>query len=283
MRFIPIGTPITGQRHGVVFNKAAASPQNPGSVLPAMPRARSRVIPLQPTPPRQVAVQQQLAAIAAFWATLNPATQLLWAYGTGIYTSAYANFIGLNTLMVQWGLSMYDSPPAFQPVSQVEILSLWPEPDGISTTLPLISYGPNAPGIESWLRLYVSWTPVTQPTPGYSTWYLTSGTQFVGSFGPIDYSAVSLWDFTDIQNAAIGQWCLPSTLDVSTMTYCGTEFAIGFQFYVTDQFGRQDAGYQPVLSGVFPQGWALATANPGVCPIAGPPPYPWPTAAAYWL
>ena len=280
MKYTPIGTPATGRRRGIVYS---INNPNPGAfppVFPALPRARATAIPIQPGLNPQVTQQQALAVAAAFWAALTPTEQAVWNNYPGPGSLGYNNSVAFNTLLGQWGLDLFDAPPGFNLNTGAAFVSPYAEPDGIHTTLATIAYGTPTPGFPLYIHVYVSWTAPTF-VPGYSLATLTSPTIFLGSFGPISNDRVYLFDMTDAQTAAIGQWVPNGCVDTGSDTTCG---GAGFAatWYETDQFGRPSSAYLPELIGPYQSGPGPGPIEPGICPLPTSPPYPWPTSSEYY-
>jgi len=183
--------------------------------------------------------------------------------------------------VIQWGFNLWDSPPPFTPVPGITFCNPYAEPDGISTTLCTIADADPGPGLETWIHLYVDWENIIPPTPGYTNYTAKATPVYVGSFAGVTADTVAFFDFTAIQNAFIGQWVPNGCDDTASETSCGGAY-FAAQLYTTDQYGRQNLGYTPVLQPVYPFFWGPGAVAPGVCPLPTSPPYPWPTAADYY-
>jgi hypothetical protein len=258
------GIPLSNRRRGVVFN---AQPQ--------AATARATAIPVQPTTNPQTAATMGVSAVAANWLTLNGATQALWAAVGAPSDIAYNNFLAYNTLQYLWGTALADAPPTLPTVGPVIFAQPYSEPDGVTTTLAILTDGTPLPGIEKWIRLYVD----LQPSLG-ATASNAAGFVFVGSFGPLAVEDITFFDFTQIQTDLAGQWWYPASVDTTTGVTCGSSLAQA-HWYVTDQFGRLDVlqGFTPTVEDFFYQGGPVA---PGACPFLPGPPYPWPTSAEFY-
>lgn len=266
MRFTPTAlVPPTGRRRGIVTN-----------VLAGNSTARAAIVPVQPKTNAQAYATQGVANVAAFWASLSLLEQEAWEVGLPDFASAYAYFVAVNAPLILWGLPLFDAPPAFTVGPGVTFVSLYSDPNGVNTQLVTIASGTPLPGLEVWLRMYISWKRTSYGTTDSST-----AAVFVGSYGPVNHLAVSVFDFTAEQTANVGQWWYPGNVDTASETICGNRAVTAF-YYVTDQFGRVylTGGDNPTFDQAV--NYAPLIVAPGVCPPLTSPPYPWPDAATWF-
>jgi hypothetical protein len=257
-------TPPTGRRSGIVFNTVALTNV-----------ARAVAAPLQPR--TAIAVQGTLAvsAAAALWNTLSPSQQSLWINPYTTATAAYAYFIQQNTLCLQWGLPMFIVPPPFLAGNGIDFATVYAEPDGIHTTLVISTTGAPLPGNVTWCRLYLNYNQTKFGSNNSS-----AAAIYAGSFALTSSTGVNFYDFTDLQTALAGQWWHPRVIDTAAEVSCGNNVT-GY-FYATNQDGilYDSIGQQPQVNQAC--GVAPPLVMPGICPVAGSPPFPWPTAAVWY-
>ena len=276
MKHIPMGgTPASNRSGGIVFAKQ-------GDIF----TARATVVPIQPTTNPRTSVTIAAAAVAAAWGQLSPTQQALWFSSATPTVPAYNNFVAANTLQYQWGLAFFDAPSLSTDVAALTFVEVYSEPDGVHMTLASIATGPPATTNVPYVRLQLARRltqpsgetgSVTVPRPSPGTFATPT---YVGSWGPVNFAEVTLFDITDAWLGLFGQWYPPSVLDTTSHSYCGLWGPAG-RYYVTDQFGRQEetSGPYPIAAGF---GLGPPIFGPGVCPLPTSPPYPWLTAAAFY-
>lgn len=256
--------PPTGRRSGIVYNSV-------GSTTPA----RVVAAPLQPR--TAVAVQGTLAvsAAAALWLTLTPTQKALWVNPATTSTAAYNYFVQQNTLCMQWGLPMFTTPPPFLSGPGIDFATVYAEPDGISTTLVISSIGLPLTGNVTWCRLYLNYNQTKFGTNNSS-----AAAIYAGSFPITSPNNVNFYDFTATQAAMAGQWWHPRVIDTASERECGNNVT-GY-FYATNQDGvlYDSIGQQPQINQACGVGPPYIAA--GICPVAGVPPFPWPTAVDWY-
>jgi hypothetical protein len=218
-----------------------------------------------------------MAAAASLWATLSVPQQALWNNYPGLGALGYNNFVGFNTLQFQWGLDPFVAPPGLHSNTYLGFITLYPEPDGIHSTLVLYSAATPPGTTEFWLRVYIA---AAAPTTIACTSFLNAvgSANYLGSFGPLNPTHASFFDVTDaLANLGI-QWQPRLCYDTISDSACGGQ--VGWAtWYETDQFGRPANNYLPELS-VVQNPYTGQFIGPGCCPLPGSAPYPWPTSAS---
>jgi hypothetical protein len=259
MKIAPIGTfPRIGRVGGSVFTAPGLT--NVG---------RTRIAPVQPRTNAAAVLTASVGVIASLWNTLSDSSKATWTSPPNPPSAGYPFFVAYNTPLLQWGL-----PPLAVFTFGVIGLTyvgpfLYSEPDGVHTTLNIVTNAGGTPGWQTWVRAYLKLRRIT----GNESSVSDPAFSFVGSFGPLVPSSNNYFDFTQQINAYGAPWLPPTTFPLASNTGCGIQ-AI-WSLYNTDQIGRPAilGGPYPIEVGTNVEPTFFGS---GACPLPGSPPYPWP-------
>lgn len=259
MKLTPLSaTPIVGTRRGQVYTAPGATNI-----------ARARVVPLQPKSNPQATIAQSVANLAQLWRGLTLSQQMGWTDSLGTLGDAYKFFVQYNTPLLQWGIQYFTVWPGIVIGNAPAVMNIYAEPDGQHTTLVTTIDVPIPPPDLYYLELYVRLASYGSTAGGKPSLYT-----YLGAYGPAFTAVHNYFDLTPAWAQAFGQWLPPGTVDTTRRITCGV--ACDAQYYIRNARG---AHTYTASGGPFTYptiGLTPARLGAGLCPILGPPPYPWP-------
>jgi hypothetical protein len=179
---------IRGTLNGAVYSR------NKGGAY-----VRTKVSPVQPRTPAQLAVRNTFALLSKRWSgTLTPAQRAAWTsfaaanpltnvFGDSIVTSGLAAFVGLNAVLANIGVAPYSDPPVDKSVPALAaVLDL-----DAGVMGPVLSFDTAAQVVVAGAKYYVFMTPGLAPgiTPGQSIYRFIGAYAAVAAATTVDVSA----------------------------------------------------------------------------------------------
>lgn len=258
-------TPIAGRRSNTVY-------MLPGTIQ----TARSIVAPVQPKTTASTTPPLYVATLAALWQSLSDAQRASWGVPTATTIGGYGWFVAAGTMALTYGLLPFEAPPPNS--MQGSILFPWgyPEPDGIHTTLAVIWGSVVEPAGATYARVFKVASTTGGPDP-----IVTGAGYFFGSYGPLTWGYINLYDLTPALSAYSGRWWYPDSITAAPPEFSNPAVFEIFS-YATGSDGWPGWGARYPFASQISTAQNVGPAYLGLWPPVPGPPYPWPTSDVFF-